>query len=107
MSWNFGATVAQVLLVRAWLRGETSPGAPLVEQWRAILSDDSAKGAAQRPGATKWTDNFQALSADWRLHARLRDLVNSTEPVADVAVVAHAMHSLVAEGRFETFPETP
>jgi hypothetical protein len=105
--WEFGATIAQILLVRAWLRGETYPGAPLVEQWRAILSDDSSKGAAQRAGASKWTEILQTLSADFRLHGRLRQLVNCTQPIADVSIVAPAMQSLIAEGRFEAFPESP
>lgn len=106
-SWSFGATVAQVLLVRAWLRGETHPGAPLVEQWQAILSDDSSRGAARRSGAGKWTESLELLSADWRLHGRLRELARCSEPIADVSVAAPAMQSLVAEGRFEPFPESP
>ena len=105
--WDFGATAAQVLLVRAWLRGETSPGAPLVEQWRIILSDDSPNGATRRPGAAKWNEGVDALAADWSIHKRLRDLARCDEPIADVSFIAPAIRALVSDCRFAVFPDSP
>jgi hypothetical protein len=105
--WNFGATVVQVLLVRAWLRGETRPGAPFVEQWLAILSDDSPKGAARRPGASRWNESLELLQADFRLHGRLREITKCDTAIVDVSVAAVAMQSLIAKGLFTSLPEAP
>jgi len=103
--WEFGATVAQVLLTRAWLRGETRPAAPLVEQWKVILSDDSPGGAARRPGASAWNAVLEQLAGDFLLHRRLRSLVESTEVVANVAIAAPAIRALAEEARFVPFPD--
>ncbi len=106
-AWHFEATVAQVLLARAWLRGETRPGAPMVEQWKAILSDDSPGGAARRPGAVAWGNAVDDLAGDSQLHKRLRSLAECGEPIADVALAASAIRMLVKEGRLLPFPEKP
>jgi hypothetical protein len=105
--WQFDATVVQVLLTRAWLRGETFPGAPLVEQWKVILSDDSPGGATKRPGALGWNKCVEQLAADSTLHKRLRSLVGRSEVVADVVFVAPALRALAEEGRFMPFPADP
>jgi hypothetical protein len=103
--WQFGATVVQVLLTRAWLRGETRPGAPLVEQWRTILSDDSSGGATKRPGAVAWSGAVDQLFGDFALHKRLRSLAECDEPIANVAFAAPAIRSLVEDAVFASFPE--
>jgi hypothetical protein len=103
--WQFGATVVQVLLTRAWLRGETSPGAPLVEQWKAILSDDSSGGATRRPGALAWNGAIDQLAGDAVLHKRLRNLADC-DSIANVSFAAPAIRSLAEEGRFAPFPDS-
>jgi hypothetical protein len=112
--WEFGATAAQVLLARAWLRGETRPGAPLVEQWKVVLSDDSSDGASRRPGATEWNAAASKLAGDFLLRKHLRNLTDSTEAIAlksspsvKVELVAAAIRSLAGEGRFAPFPAIP
>jgi hypothetical protein len=104
--WQFGATVVQVLLTRAWLRGETRPGAPLVEQWKVILSDDSPGGATKRPGALAWSGAVEQLAGDSSLHKRLRNLADCNEAIANVAFAAPAIRSLAEEARFTEFPES-
>ncbi len=107
MPWRFEATVVQVLLTRAWLRGETFPKAPLVDQWRVILSDDSPVGATKRPGAVLWNSYVERLAGDSALHRRLRSIVGSSEVIADVVFAAPALRTLVEEGRFGPFPLNP
>jgi hypothetical protein len=106
-SWQFDATVVQVLLTRAWLRGETFPEAPLVEQWKVILSDDSPGGAGKRPGAVGWNKSAEQLAADSTLHRRLRSLVGCSEVVADVVFAAPAIRILAEKGQFVPFPTNP
>ncbi len=105
--WQCEATVVQVLLARAWLRGETSPGAPLVDQWKVILSDDSPGGATKRPGAVKWNSNVERLTGDSILHKKLRHLVGCGNVVVDVVSAAPALRTLAEEGSFFPFPENP
>jgi len=104
--WQFDATVVQVLLTRAWLRGETYPGAPLVEQWKVILSDDSPGGATPRPGAISWSAAVDQLAGDSSLHKRLRALAECTEAIANVAFAAPAIRSLAEKGTFGAFPDS-
>lgn len=104
--WEFGATVTQVLLTRAWLRSETHPGAPLVEQWKVILSDDSPGGSIRRPGAVSWNGAVEQLAGDSVLHRRLRTLAECSEPIANVAFAAPAIRCLAEEARFASFPES-
>ncbi len=103
--WPFEATLVQVLLTRAWMRGETHPGAPQVEQWKVILSDDSPGGAIRRPGAVSWGGVVEQLAADSSLHKRLRTLSECSEVVVDVSFAAAAIRSLIDESRFTSFPE--
>jgi hypothetical protein len=103
--WNFGATVVQVLLARAWLRGETNPGAPLVEQWKIILSDDSSGGAIRRPGALSWAGAVDELAGDSTLHKRLRSLSDCSEVVVDVSFAAPAIRLLVEEAKLAPYPK--
>ena len=104
--WEFGATVVQVLLTRAWLRGETRPGAPLVEQWQVILSDDSAGGATKRPGALAWGGAVEQLAGDSLLHKRLRNLAECNDAIANVAFAAPAIRLLAEDAKFTEFPES-
>jgi hypothetical protein len=39
-TWDIAATATQVLLARAWLRGNVSPLSASWEQWRAVIADD-------------------------------------------------------------------
>lgn len=105
--WQFGATVAQVLLVRAWLRGETRPGASLVEQWKVILSDDSTSGTVRRHGPqSSWKNSVEQLADESVLRKRIRDLAECNEAVSDVSFAAHAIQALAKEAAFSDFPET-
>jgi hypothetical protein len=103
--WQFEATVVQVLLTRAWLRGETHPGAPQVEQWKTILSDDSPGGAVRRPGANSWNSIVDELAADSSLHKRLRSLSECSDTVVDVSFAAAAIRILIEESRGPSLPE--
>lgn len=104
-TWDFPATVVQVLLARAWLRGETYPHASLADQWKTILSDDSPTGAARRPAAVTWTRTVDQLAGDSVLHKRLRTLANCDDIIVNVAFAAPAIRSLVDEARFVPVPD--
>lgn len=104
--WHCDATVVQVLLVRAWLRGETHPSAPMVAQWKVILSDDSSTGTNRRVGATTWNNTLERLAGDSTLHRRLRSLADSSGAIADVAFAAPAIKSLVEQGRLDPVPDS-
>lgn len=107
LPWEFGATIVQVLLVRAWLRGETWPGAPLTEQWKVILSDDSPKGAMRRPLARNWNNAVESLAADSNLRKRLRVFSDANGVIANVTLVAPAIQTLAREATFAPFPAEP
>jgi hypothetical protein len=104
--WQFESTVVQVLLSRAWLRGETHPGAPLVEQWRVILSDDSPGAITRGPGTGDWNSAVARLAGDFQLHKRLRSLCDCSDGIANVAFVGPAIRMLAHRGEFSPFPES-
>lgn len=64
--WPFVGTFVQVLLARAWLRGNISPDAPLVDQWESVLAEES-EHPASAPGSR--VDSWRSLSQSV-VHAR-------------------------------------
>lgn len=53
--WSPVSTFGQILRARAWLRGVVTAGAPIVDQIRAILNDE-----------TELESNFNSRSEPWR-----------------------------------------
>lgn len=108
--WSAIASFSQVLLVRAYLRGATTVDAPVIDQVRAVLSDES----------TSETD-FSARSAPWQewlnatksMHAQIRselremvslaisDGVGGGAPLIDASELVGAVLRLISSGTFD------
>lgn len=73
-SWMPVVTVAQVLLVRTWLRGGVAPNAPIEQQIRALFSDESEATSAPRSRCNPWKD---WLTSNDRRHEALRSDLRS------------------------------
>lgn len=110
--WNPVASVVQILLTRAWLRGATSPDDPLHDQWRVILSDEAMAEAAPTARTQPWQD---ALSATKNRHDQLRSILKEMirlpqgdSPgfgLADTSVAALAMLRLLGTLKFDPVPQ--
>ncbi|MED5370940.1 MAG: hypothetical protein VX899_08015 [Myxococcota bacterium] len=72
--WNPAGTAAQVLLTRAWLRGQVSVDAPIADQWEAILGPD-AGGALSSTGRTEgWGELVRRTGA---YQVRFREMLRA------------------------------
>ncbi|UKJ75445.1 hypothetical protein [Azospirillum brasilense] len=70
--WDVASAAAQILLLRAWLRGVVLPTAPTGEQWAALLSDESEADSNPKARSQAW-QNF--LDATSKRHSDLRDML--------------------------------
>ncbi|MDO9587392.1 MAG: hypothetical protein Q7J13_05600 [Brevundimonas sp.] len=113
--WRPAGSIAQILLLRGWLRGSVSPEAPLWEQLRDILSDEQDPTSDLRARCLPWqewlaaTDKFHT-----RLRAELRALIAlplatadgvPTHGLTDVSDVAPALARLVSTGFADAPPQ--
>ncbi len=73
--WSPASAAAQILLVRAWLRGVVLPTAPAVEQWLAVLADEGIAESAPAARTAKWQQFLNATSPH---HATLRTLLRDS-----------------------------
>lgn len=112
--WSPVSSFAQILLTRAWLRGTARPDAPIVEQIRAVLSDegDPESGIASR--SAPWQEWLSATSkAQEPLRAQLRVMVglgladgSGGAPLTDASELAGAVVRLAATGKFDPIPDS-
>lgn len=112
--WNPVASVVEVLLARAWLRGATTPDRPTHEQWTAILSEES--DAESDPGARTqaWQD---ALSATKGRHDLLRKALHemvrlpqggsANFGIGDASAAASALARMIERCELSALPGTP
>lgn len=82
-TWNAATPIAQILLVRAWLRRSCSPTGALHLQWRDILSDEREAGADANSRTSLWRDYLNATK-DWHdpFREMLRTMVNLPQGTA-------------------------
>jgi len=73
--WQPAIAAAQILLVRAWLRGVVLPTASPADQWVALLRDEGAAESAPTARTAKW-QNF--LNSTAHQHASLRTLLRES-----------------------------
>ena len=73
--WRPAVAAAQTLLVRAWLRGATSPTDPPTKQWLALLRDESVAESAPTARTAKWKTLLDATS---QRHVGLRTLLRES-----------------------------
>lgn len=109
--WNPATAAAQILLVRAWLRGVVLPTASSAEQWRALLQDEGAAESAPGSRTTKWQT---LLSATAQQHAGLRTLLRESLSLPQgeskdfglaSGVAAAAVVTLIQTLKFSDLPE--
>lgn len=109
--WRAVAIAVQLLLARAWLRGAVSPSAPLSEQWRVVLSDETEIESTPTLRTKAWFDIVQQTGrkqGDFR--AMLHDMVSLPQGtarnfgVADLSVALPAMISLLQTLRLAELP---
>lgn len=67
--WSPVVSFSQVLLVRAYLRGATTVGAPVIDQIRAVLSDESVSEADFSARSAPWQEWLNATKS---MHAQMR-----------------------------------
>jgi hypothetical protein len=109
--WRIGATAAQILLVRCWLRGTVSPLAPTSEQWWNLITDEGEATSSPQDRVPSWTEIVNRTKDSQRkFRAILRQLVTlpqgdqSRQALSDTGVVASAIRSLQASMQIASFP---
>lgn len=111
--WRPAASMAQVLLARAWLRGSVSPSAPLADQLRTVLSDETEATSDPRARSQPWQE---WLNQTDKVHARLRQELRALislsvddspglHGLTDVSDVAAAISRLVVSGLTDAAPD--
>lgn len=75
--WSPVSTAVQVLLARAWLRGATSPDAPVLDQMQTVLSDEAEATSDPAARCLPWQEWLNS-TAKWheRLRVDLRSMVS-------------------------------
>ena len=96
--WSHSGTLAQVLIVRAWLRGDVAPDAPVERQWWAVLQDEGVVVTDPRSRVESWNEILQLTDKrhdDMRRSLRLAvalpqggsstfGLANASTPIAGI-----------------------
>lgn len=78
--WDIAATAAQVLLARAWLRGNVSPLAESAEQWRTLISDEGPPVSNPDDRVPSWSGLVDATGG---MHGTLRSLLRASLTLPD------------------------
>lgn len=106
--WNPVQAAAQVLLTRAWLRGEVSADAPAAEQWIAILRDPGQIETDPSARVAAWRELLDGTN---KKHERIRNALRSmvSSPQGDaaswgIADLTSAAQALVDMQRFKFAP---
>lgn len=68
--WDHVGMLAQVLAVRAWLRGDVSPDAPVERQWWAVIGDEGASRTDPRSRVDSWNEILQGTD---KSHVEMRN----------------------------------
>lgn len=114
--WQPVATFAQVLLLRAWLRGTISPTAPVLAQICAILKEEPDPRTDVTTRCAPWQDVLNATGAR---PAELRQILNTMialpisddttrldqEDLIDASVLTGAVARFRETGEFDPFPD--
>lgn len=111
--WSPVASIAQILLARAYLRGVTSAEAPVIDQLRAVMSDEGIADADFAARSAPWQEWLNATKG---MHEKLRNDLRAMVtlglgdgaagmPLTDSSELAGAIARLCETGRFDAVPE--
>ena len=115
--WLPAKTFAQILLARAYLRGETRADAPLLDQIRAVLSDEGASDTDFSARSMPWQEWLNATKGfHERLRLELRAMVSlhladagtgtgGGSALVDASELAAAIVQFNESGKFDPVPE--
>lgn len=77
---NLAHVIAAILTVRAWLRGDVSPLAPLAEQWAAILREERDPKTDPKTRVDSWDGTLLLTNAHHsKFREQLRQAVELTQ----------------------------
>lgn len=109
--WDHVGTLAQVLAVRAWLRGDIAPDAPLERQWWAVIGDEGGPRTDPRSRVDSWNEILQATD---KRHLEMRNTLrravslpqgsSSSFGLAAAATAVAAISSLIQSFRMGERP---
>lgn len=109
--WDHVGTLAQVLAVRSWLRGDVAPDAPLERQWWAVIGDEGGPRTDPRSRVDSWNEILQATD---RRHVEMRSTLrravslpqgsSSSFGLAAAATAVAAISSLIESFRMGERP---
>ncbi|MCO6440210.1 MAG: hypothetical protein J5I81_03795 [Nitrococcus mobilis] len=116
ITWEILGTAAQILLARAWLRGNVPPLADSWEQWRAVIRDEGEAVSNPQDRVDSWSALVDATGGS---HGVLRKLLRRSlnlpeyqpDPEQDKDTsLAHVDYQLVAAlanspQTFQTLPQ--
>lgn len=109
--WSPVVGIAQVLVVRAWLRGTLAPEASTLEHLRAILSDEPDPTSDPKSRSAPWQD-WLSTTDKWhdRLRSELRGLVTlsigeGSSGLIDASEVIAAIERIRATGKVDAVPQ--
>jgi hypothetical protein len=111
--WSPVVTFAQILLVRSYLRGETTPEAPTINQVRIVLSDEGVSETDFTARSAPWQEWLNATkSTHERIRDELRSMVSlglSEGPggaaLTDASELVGAIVRLQDSGKLDPVPE--
>jgi hypothetical protein len=110
-SWEIVGALAEILLLRAWLRGSASPLDPLDRQWSAVLDDEPLPTTDPQSRVPAWGSLLEK-TMQWHSRERLalRQMISMAQGEAGSFGLAHAAPSIKAmiglgrNFRLEEFP---
>lgn len=98
--WDVVVTLTQVLLARAWLRGDASPLDPPEVQWQAVLSDPRPSEGDLTVRHKAWRDCLTATNPKAQIFRdmlrRIVDLPQGTSTDAGMVAGAAGAHAILA-----------
>lgn len=109
--WQVAGNIAQILLARAWLRGDVKPDQPLAEQFVRLLSDEGRPTTNPTDRVNSWNEvltktdkNHKLLRENLRSSLSLRQGEGRGYGVADAGAVVRALLQMQESLRLSPTP---
>ncbi len=111
--WSLKKTATEVLLVRAWLRGDVAPTADTIDQWKAVVKGDGPISTDPRSRVDSWdailrrtNESHSAMRGHLLEAVRLAQGKSDSHGLSDAAEPIAAIEKLKAEFRLSERPKT-